>query len=317
MKRFKNILPLILLLCCTILNAQEEPFHDSIHVQINDKTELELAVNNYKDLGGNIETDFTNLKSILKESDEIPKGVSYIINYDPNTLVSIKQSGQNEKIIWKDNELSHYQLNNKCIINSDKYHLLIRFNDIESLLSDNLIVKIKEAINTTDTIQGRFAATYNYSFQGDKLVHNKQFDKITGQIDALELKGGVGINIIKNQPVIDLSAETGFIFSKKGIWKNWYYLSFNQLSDFDKNSTINFNCFVNIGYRNNLSGSVKNPNWLGLEIGYLAIRHSDLFEKNTFRFGVNWEIGKYITISPQLYLSRHSSYPAVRIGFGL
>ena len=108
----------------------------------------------------------------------------------------------------------------------------------------------------------------------------------------------------------------GFTFSKKGIWKNQFYLSYNQLSHFENNSKINLNGFVNIGYRYNLSKTIGNPNWLGVELGYLVNRNGDLFGKNTFKFGVNWEIGKYISVSPQLYLSSDLVYPAVRIGFG-
>ena len=76
---------------------------------------------------------------------------------------------------------------------------------------------------------------------------------------------------------------------------------------------------MNAGYRYNLSKTMYKPNWLGVELGYLLSRHGKLFRKNTFRFGVNWEIGKYITVAPQIYISGdfNEIYPAVRIGFGL
>ncbi|NCA79573.1 MAG: hypothetical protein EOM76_05220 [Sphingobacteriia bacterium] len=278
--------------------------------------ELELAVNNYNDLSGNIEKDLKSLQSILKKSDEIPDGISYTITYSPNKSVTVKQSAQSEKIIWKDSKQVPYKCNNQCFIRSVNYFLLIRFEDLESITSESLIARINEVIHATDTIQGRFAATYNYTFQNGNLVHNKQLDKLNGQLDAISFKGGVGASLIKNQPVVDISAEIGLFFCKKGIWKNNYYLSYNQLSSFDDNSKVNLNGFANIGYRNNLSNDIKSPNWLGLEFGYLVNRNGDLFEKNTFKFGVNWEIGKYISVSPQLYFSGSSSYPAVRIGFG-
>ncbi len=307
---------LILLLISSTIVYPQKPFLDSIRVQIDNKMELELAVNDYKNLVGNIENNLKSLQSILKDSNSIPGGTSYIITYSPNKLVSIKQSGQSEKIIWKDNEMTLTQFNNQCFVQSVNYSLLIRFNNIEDLTSDNLIEKIKAAINATSAIQGRFAATYNYAFQGNNLVHYDQLDKLNGQLDALSLKGGVGANLIKNQPVVDISAEIGLLFSKKGIWKNNYYLSYNQLSFFDDKSKVNLNGFANIGYRYNFSNDIKSPDWLGVEFGYLVNRNGDLFEKNTFRLGVNWEIGKYISVSPQLYFSGSSTYPALRIGFG-
>lgn len=193
----------------------------------------------------------------------------------------------------------------------------INYNELEKLVSDTLIDKLKEVIDTTNTIQGRFSATYNYSFHEGQMVHYEQLDKVNGQMDVLNLKGGVGVNLVKNQPVIDLSAEIGLIFSKKRILKNQFYLSYNQLYGFSDNSKINLNSFANIGYRYNLSNTVNEPNWLGVEIGYLVGKQGDLFDKNTFRIGVNWEIGKYISIAPQLYFSENLTYPAIRIGFGL
>ena len=316
MKSLKNILPLMLLLISSTIVYAQKPFLDSVRVQIDNKMELELAVNDYKNLEENIKTDLISLQSILKDSNSISEGTSYTITYSPKKSVSIKQSGQSERIIWKDNTMTLTQFNNQCIINSDNYSLLIRFNNIEDLTSDSLIGRIKGAINATYAIQGQFASTYNYAFQGNNLVHYDQLDKLNGQLDALSLKGGVGANLIKNQPVLDITAEAGILFSKKGIWKSNIYSAYNQLSYFDDKSKVNLNGFANIGYRYNFSNDIKSPNWLGVELGYLVNRNGDLFEKNTFRLGVNWEIGKYISVSPQLYFSGSSSYPALRIGFG-
>jgi hypothetical protein len=306
----------MLLLSCNIAYSQK-PCLDSIFVQIDNNIHLSLAIYEYSDLSVHIEKDIKSLNSILKDRNNISEKEFYTIIYEPDILLSIKQTGPVEKIIWENGKHSSFQFNNQCNICSDNYRLKIQFNELEMLVSDSLIIKIKEVIDATCSIKGRFSRTFNYSFQGEKMVHNQQFDKINGQKDALSLKGGVGVNFVKNQPVIDLSAELGFILAKKGIWKNQYYLSYNQLSDFKDNSKVNLNGFVNLGYRYNLSNTVKNPNWLGIEIGYLALRQGDIFEENTFRLGFNWEIGKYISISPQLYLSGNSSYPAVRIGFGL
>jgi hypothetical protein len=316
MKKMKTILALMLILISGTITYAQKSFLDSIRVQIDNKIELELEVNDYTDLAEIIEKDLKNLQSILKESNEIPSEISYTITYTPDKSVFIKQTDQNERIIWEDGKTTLTQFNNQCIVKSENYFLLVRFNDVESLISDDLIAKIKEVVNTTNTIQNRYAVTYNYAYEGDKLIHNEDLDKKSGESDAIIVKGGVGANLIKNQPVIDLSAEMGLLFNKKGIWKHNYYLSYNQLSFFDVDSRVVLNGFANIGYRYNFSNDINNPNWIGVEVGYLVNRHGDMFDKNTFRVAANWEIGRYITVSPQLYFSGSSSYPALRIGFG-
>lgn len=312
----KTILALMLILISGTITYAQKSFLDSIRVQIDNKMEFELEVNDYTDLAEIIEKDLKNLQSILKESNEIPSEISYTITYTPDKSVFIKQSDQNERIIWEDGKTTLTQFNNQCIVKSENYYLLVRFNEVENLISDDLITKIKEVVNTTNSIQNRYAVTYNYAYEGDKLIHNEDLDKKSGESDAIIVKGGVGANLIKNQPVIDLSAEMGLLFNKKGIWKHNYYLSYNQLSFFDVDSRVVLNGFANIGYRYNFSNDIDNPNWIGVEVGYLVNRHGDMFDKNTFRVAANWEIGRYITVSPQLYFSGSSSYPALRIGFG-
>lgn len=318
MKNLRKIYTASLLLLSSIIIYGQKPYIDSISVQIDDNIELSMSIYEYSGLAENMEKDLKSLQSILKDNSDIPTKSSCLIIYEPDQLMSIKQTEPIEKIIWENGKQTTYQFNNQCNISSNKYYLKIKYNELEKLVSDSLINKIKEVIDTTINIQSRISMTYNYSFQGENLVHNVQLDKMNGQMDVFAVKGGVGINLIKNQPVIDLSAEIGLTFSKKAIWKNQYYISYNQLSDFGDSTIIHFNGFVNIGYRYNYSNTIGKSNWLGLEFGYLAYRNGDLFGKNTFRFGVNWELGKYISVSPQLYLSGDLTqfYPAVRIGFG-
>jgi len=317
MKKLRKVkIAASLLLCSTLITYGQKTYHDSISVHIDDKMEINMTVYDFKALGENVEKDLKTLQSILKTNSDIAGKVTYSIFYKPDKSMSIKQTGPGERIFWENEKQIRYKFNNQCFIDADKYQMQIQFDEFERLISDSLIFKIKEVIETTNSVQGGFSATYNYSYQEGKLVHNKQLDRVNGQMDAISLKGGVGVNMIKNQPVIDLSAEVGFTFSKKGIWKNQYYLSYNQLSDFDENSKINPNGFINAGYRRNLSNTVGKSNWLGVELGFIVSRNGNLFEKNTFRLGVNWEIGKYMSVSPQLYFSKNMSYPALRIGFG-
>ncbi|MBK6964753.1 MAG: hypothetical protein IPH20_12635 [Bacteroidales bacterium] len=318
MKKSVKIYALVLLLSSSTIASGQKHTLDSIHVRIDNNLELSLTIYEYADLAENVEKDLKSLQSILKDNFDVPEKESYTIDYVADKLVSIKQTEPGKKIIWENGSQSSYQYSKQCNINSNKYFLNIQYNEPESLISDTLIIRLKEVIDTISHIQGRLSKSYNFSFVGETLIHDKQFDKVNGRMDVINLKGGVGLNLIKNQPVIDLSAEIGILFSKKGILKNQYYLSYNQLSDFDENSKVNLNGFVNIGYRYNLSNDLNDPNWLGLEVGFLTAENGELFEKNTYKFGFNWEIGKYISVSPQFYLSGDFKvfYPAIRIGFG-
>ena len=315
MKYIKTTYIAFLIILSSITTYGQKTHLDSISVEIEGKIELGMSIYDYSDLAQSVENDLKSLHEILKDNQDIPE-TAYTIFYKPNKKLSIKQSGPAERIIWKNGKPNRHQFNNKCEILSDKYHLHIEYNDLESLISNDLISKLEEVIDTTNTIQGRFSSTYNYSFKEGELVHHEQLDEYVGQRDMLFIKGGVGASLIKGQLVMDLAAEIGLGFSKKGILKNQFYLSYTPLFDFIDNSTIDLNHFVNLGYRYNLSKNKNDSNWLGVELGYLVSQQGDLFNENTFKLGVNWEVGKYISISPQLYFSEELTYPAVRIGFG-
>ena len=97
------------------------------------------------------------------------------------------------------------------------------------------------------------------------------------------------------------------------------YVSSNMIFDFNTESNLNINTFLNIGHRWNLDKKSEKPNMLGVELGYLIVKQGDLFGKNTFKLGVNWSPAKHISVSPQLYISDNfkTAYPGIRIGFGL
>jgi hypothetical protein len=318
MKNFKKLYTIALLLLIQVFNVTgQKTIQDSICVHIDDQMELNLTVFEYKGLSDQLGSDLKSLQDILKNKNDLPEKGSFKVVYEPKKMLSIKPGEPEERIIWEDGRHTHYQFNSQCNLISDTYCLHIHFSDLWRLTSDSLIIRIKEVVDRTSALTGRFASVFSYSYKGTELIHNKQHDKIKGQMDAIFLKGGVGINYIKNQPVIDISAEMGFAFSHKGIWKNQYYMSYNQLSDFADPLKINLSGFANIGYRYNMSRKVGDPNWLGIELGYLVARQGELLDKNTFRLGFNWEIGKSITVAPQLYFSGKSTFPALRIGFGL
>ena len=67
--------------------------------------------------------------------------------------------------------------------------------------------------------------------------------------------------------------------------------------------------------------SSDEPDWLGIEAGYLISQEGNLFGDNTFKLGFNWSLvkGRSVFVSPQLYFTDNFNtvFPGVRIGIGL
>lgn len=301
----------------------KRPYLDSLRIRIEDKMELSLATYDYTKLGDSVENDLKVFQNILKQNiNDIPKEKAYSITYEPGKVLSIKESIPVKKIILKNNEQIRCFFSDQCKIIGENYTLLIRFNNIEDLFSEKMITKISEAQKSLPE-ESRWASTYNFSSRGSVLTHDKQFDKVNGQMDVLNLKFGMGAGLIKNQPITDISAEVGFLFSKKGILKNQLYLSANlfYLYGFNSYSNVSFYDLINVGYRYNLSNELGKTNWLGVEFGYMLGTYGAFFPgNNTFDLGLNWEIGKSISVSTRIYLSNGHGYseifPGIRIGFG-
>jgi hypothetical protein len=315
MKNLNQIFTVSLIVLFTSISFAQKNSLDSLFVEIDQKIVVKMNIYDYSNLKKTVEEDLSELQDILKTNQGVPQNSPYTIAYEPNEKLAIKSEEIKETIIWKNGEHTPYTFNNRCEVLSDKYNMTIDFNDLENLISEYLIPKVMEVLDTTIAKNTRRSRLFKFSFKKDSLVNNENYNiGTTG--DVLFLKAGVGANLIKNQPVIDLVGELGFGFTSKDILKNQYYLSYNILYDFVDNSTFNINSFLCLGYRRNFSNSKDDENWIGIDFGYLISQDGDMFDEDTFRFGFNWQAGKYITISPQLYISSEQTYPGLRIGFG-
>jgi hypothetical protein len=319
MKNLKNVTLLSIFLLGAIFRVySQSPYLDSINVQVGNKMELNMKIYSYQSLSQRVEKDLKSLRTILLDRRELPTQGNYAITYEPNAKLSVKPCEAGERIIWDNGGLTRYTFDNHLSILSDKYLLQIQFNDPAEIVSEQLQKNLLEVIDSTLAIRERLTRVYHFAFQDGKLLHYSQLDKPTGQKDVLTLNGAVGVSLVKGHPVMDLSAQLGLIFCRKGIWKNQYYVSYNNLSYFTDLSHVEQNGFLNIGYKFNMSNTVGKPDWLGVELGYLVNRHGDLFRQNTMQFGLSWDIAKSISVAPHLFVSGDFKevFPAVRFGFG-
>lgn len=315
MKYLKQTLTIALIALSITLSNAQKTYKDTLSVTIDDKIYVGMSIYDYSDLKENVEKHLKVLHEILMDNKDVPQNSPYSIHYETDKKLSISVKESTETVIWENGKQKPYKFTNTCKISAKSYFMIIEFNELEDLTSEDLINQLKEAIDATVTNQSRYSRLFNYSFEGDSMISSEN-DIIGNTGDMLSLKAGVGANLIKNQPVIDLSGEIAFTFSKKGLLKNQYYLSYNLLYDFIDNSKANLNSFLNLGYRYNLSNAKDGTDWLGVEFGYLISREGDMFDDNTFKFGFNWDVGNSITVSPQLYISKEQTFPGLRIGFG-
>lgn len=299
----------------SILYGQDEktPCLDTIRILIEDKIELTLAVCDFKTISDSIEKDLKRLQVILQQDHSFIQGNNaYSMTYEPNKSLTVKQIVPVIKVVLENEKQIKFQFNYQCSIIAENYFLEIRFNKLEELLSDTLIKKIREVITATIPINYRKKATYNFSIQSNNLTHNKQLDKINEYCNEIQLLVGIGVSLIKNQPVTDISSGIAVT-----IRKNQFYVSDNLFYLLDDNQNVKLSNFINIGYKYNFSNSRKEEDWFGMEIGYLTYRDGSFFDENTFKFGLTWDIAKNLSASTQLFFFDNFKmiYPAIRIGF--
>ncbi|HEX3009699.1 MAG TPA: hypothetical protein VHO90_18990 [Bacteroidales bacterium] len=306
----------LMLACFTSIEAQPTR-HDTISVEISDKLELHMILHTRDSISSLVVKDLKELQGLLSESKKISDEGSWTITYKPYKSLTITETGNNtERIIWENKVKRHYQFRNQCNIVAKKYQLQVLYNDLKDLQSDSLIYKVKEVIDTTNKHQQRITLYYHYNYSGGKLEND--FSNISGTTDMLFLKASVGANLIKNQVTTDFTGEIGLGFASGGYLRHNFYVAYNLYYEYDSNNSSILNGMKNIGYRYNLARNKTNANWLGVELGYMKSRKGTLFDKNTFKLAFNWSIGKYISVSPQIFFKGDFSkaYPAVRIGFG-
>jgi hypothetical protein len=291
---------------------------DSIYIHIENSLEITISNCNYLRIKEMFEKDLIQLSQILKQDTSLFENFeSYSVDYVPQKKLSIKPTNKEERIIFEGNKLKRSIYRNQCHINSGNYYADIKFNDINCITDTSNLNLISRVLDSLPE-KNRSAYSYHFRIANGQIKSLKNLDHKNGDMNVISLEFGAGAGVVKNQLTTDLSAKFALQFSKKGFWKNQYYISNNLFYLFDNSGKIQYNNFVNLGYRSNFSNDSKKTNWIGIELGYLTSRNGNYFDKNTFRLGVVWDIGRYMSISPSLYTSSNFNkvYPGIRLGIG-
>lgn len=325
MKTNKRIVIYIAFTFGVIFTAVSQRGLDSLVVSINPDIQINMTIYSYKNLSNDVELDLKNLQEILKGTP-IAYNSSYTIQYDTDQQMSIKPKPTTETIVWKDDKIKRTTFENLCMVNrntdlEDKkrsnYVMQIHFNELDSLLSSELPVKMKQVIDSLQIIENRSSKVYDFSFEQSVMnVNSSIYKRSRYSADYLSYDIGIGVNLIKNIIVPELYMEVAYSRDYKGISRDRFSLTLSALSYFE-NTTKGFeNSFLTIGYERNISNTIGKDQFIGLSFGYLIERKGDLFDKNTFKVGTMWQLSKNVTISPQLYFSKNEIYPAIRLAFG-
>ncbi|SHN07385.1 hypothetical protein SAMN04488057_10663 [Cyclobacterium lianum] len=317
------LLTFIGLFSFTLAFSQDtESYRDTIFYQASGTLDMKILIKDYHLLAeeSRFQAIMEDFQLRLKEIDQMVPSTAYTIEYRFQKQLDIRDSDKIKSFdISADNRLSE-NLQNKAYIrdNSGSYEVIIGFNDITELINLDFS-KILTAI--ADSLPEKHRFLRYLEFRPDPQTGNivLKEDRHTGYFDMLSLQAGVGANVYRGNFLTDFSGEVGLQLNHKGILKNQFYISNNLIFAFDAANTAIINNFTNVGYRRNFSNHKDKPNWLGVELGTLTKRSGDIFQPNTHRLGVNWQVGKHITVSPQLYFNgffRQVS-PGFRIGIGL
>jgi hypothetical protein len=295
--------------------------NDTINYSVPGKIRIEILTPDYELLRQNkmvagVISDFQN--DFQKLLTEIPEYENYKIIYHHKALLEIEDKPLINRFQVGNNNITPIQLPNECLIYAERLKIKIDFNLIEDLLDPNLPEAVQKLADHLPP-QHRFLKKLEYESESFNAPPALKDERVTGNLDMLSLRLGVGGNMIRNQFFTDISGEVGLMLTRKGILKNQFYLSNNLLVSFDPEQQILLNNFTNVGYRRNFSGSADKINWLGFEFGTMTRRSGGVFPSNTMRVGMNWELGKNITVAPYLYFNDFFKQvnPGFRIGFGL
>jgi len=289
---------------------------DTVIVYVDNRAEIKAAVADYEDLKktDSVQIALTNFKNLIFEiKDQLSSDQSDLVKYSIGGNLTVEPG--DPKIIYLNNagKLSNTGFRDQAIISGEKYKIFITTSDLSKLTDLDLANCIKNAIAKLPE-QTHWPRSISYECKDDKIT---ELENKNNQVDLLELQIGAGAGLIKSNWVADISFGIGLGLNKKGVPRG-PYISSNMIFDFDAENNMNINTFLNIGYAWSTSQKEKEPNMLGVEMGYLISKQGDLFGDNTFKIGLNWSPAKHITVTPALYVTDNfeQAFPGVRIGFG-
>jgi hypothetical protein len=213
----------------------------------------------------------------------------------------------------KEGKLSDTGFRDQAVIVGDGFTISIITADISNV-PDMDLVNCLEQVSTVLPEKIRWSKSIYYECIDNKVV---LIEDKNNEMDMLEISLGAGASLVRNTWVPDLSVGFSLGLHHKGAPQG-PGISSNFVFDFPSENNINVNTFLNLNYSWTINKKAKKPDMLSFEMGYLISRQGELFGKNTIKLAFSWSPAKFVTVSPQLYISDNfgQAYPGIRVGFG-
>jgi hypothetical protein len=246
--------------------------------------------------------------------NQLASGSADLVKYSGGSSLTVEPGDPKVFYLIKDGELSNTGFRDRAIISGEGFTIFITTSDLSKIVDLSLANCLEKAIAILPG-KRNWSSSLSYECTNGNV---KALEVRFNDLDQIELTAGAGAGLVKSTWVADLSFRIAVGFNRKGVLRS-PYISSNLVFDFDTESNINVNTFLNLGYQWNIDKYAEKPRLLGVELGYLISKHGDLFGENTFKMGFNWSPVKGVYVSPQLYITDNfkTMFPGIRIGFGL
>lgn len=344
MKKTIILIPAILfqlIFTSTLAQATEKPKTDTLVLNLDNRVKLIMPAVDLTELRDLPNPDslvnrFLDRLSLVSDTLKNRHQLMHIEYYSDDEgkdalHISFQSNGELD-VVYDDNIVKEVKRKDQiATIYYGAQTMIIKFPDLEPLFrlrNAGLDRKLQNALDDVDDKGGyqRASRLYEYNFKAGSNVFSGMRSDYVKEYDQLNLMLATGGSLIRHQFVPDWSLNLGLVFARKGVLKNNYYANWNMLYFFDQQADASYkmatNGFLALGYKYNMSSKKDAPQWIGADLAYLVKRDGDYFGKNTFRLGLNWNIGSEwifnLSVSPQLYFSDgfKEVFPAIRVGIG-
>ncbi|NBG65694.1 hypothetical protein [Acidiluteibacter ferrifornacis] len=290
---------------------------DSVTVFIDNRIEVVIELDDYIKLKENNDAATIVKKfqaQLPKIINELQLDKSEIVTYINDSLLTIEDGEQRKVFLNTESSLINTGVRDKAILRYKGLEITISTNDLEIILDIDMAKCVQMVVDSLPE-KSRLSRSLFFQIIDSKVIEIDGQNRKNSYNDVLALQMGTGISLLKNTSLVDLTFSMDFIFYKKGKISHNGYVSTNLMYDFVNNREMNINTFLNIGYRSYYFNKEDEEHFVGLEFGYLVSRQGDLFDKNTFRFGLSKSINSHFTFSSQLYMEDNFKrfYPGVRL----
>jgi len=322
----RKVCLILSLIIASIYSQAQQKMSDTLIVFVNERLEMKIILDDLhhlkttdslqKSLNQRLSEFQSHVKGI---SAELDPEVADVVKYKGDGAISLTKGEQKTVYLVQEDGLQASGSRDLGIIVHPEVRIELRTNDLSQLQNmpvamvfDQMVARLPQKFKYARSVYFEYVSDSLYILPG-KLSTNSVGD-------ALELTGGVGTTLFKGHWIGEFELRADLMFFKKNVLRFNPYVSASLMYDFRNIESPKINTFLNLGFRSDADeGREKESRLVGFEFGYLMNRKGNLFEENTWRFGISWSPADGISVSPQMYIvgGFEKLQPGIRFSFGL